>query len=244
MPGRLASGYPQRAQSPDCRVRRTTGDQASLTEGFTSGDPSVTAWANWAVSYVKYCDGGSMSGTRMDNHDRGLYYRGHFNLEAQLAHMVKYQGLGGYKEIVLAGCSAGGMACFIKCDFVASYFRNHSIPVKCICDAGVFTDVDTVTGAGNVMQVRYHDIAETMQSKPGLSPACVAGQTDWRQCLFSEHSFKYTSTDTFVINSIYNFGEWEHLLPPYPAGTFPPDATTPPPDWTACWPTVSGLTPW
>ena len=45
----------------------------------------------------------------------------------------------------------------------------------------MFLDVDTVTGAGNVMEARYHDIATNMASKPGLSPACVAGESDWRQ---------------------------------------------------------------
>ena len=58
------------------------------------------------------------------------------------------------------------------------------MPVKCICDAGLFLDVDTVTGAGKVMQTRYHDIADIMESKPGLSPACVGNESDWRQCIF------------------------------------------------------------
>ena len=47
----------------------------------------------------------------------------------------------------------------------------------------------------------------------------------------------------FVINSLYNFGEWELLAPPAAAGTFPPDTTTPPQDWAACWPSTGGLTP-
>jgi hypothetical protein len=58
------------------------------------------------------------------------------------------------------------------------------------------------------MQTRYHDIADVMESKAGLSPACVAAETDWRQCIFSQYSLKHTSTPTFVINSLYNFGEW------------------------------------
>ena len=35
--------------------------------GYTSGDPSKTRWANWATAYVKYCDGGSMTGTKEDS---------------------------------------------------------------------------------------------------------------------------------------------------------------------------------
>jgi hypothetical protein len=44
--------------------------------------------------------------------------------------MVATKGLGKFKEIVLSGCSAGGMACYLKCDFVSSYFAKHGIPVK------------------------------------------------------------------------------------------------------------------
>ena len=82
-----------------------------------------------------------------------MYYRGHYNIESQLDHMVKNHALDKYTEIILSGCSAGGMACYVKCDYVNAYFAKHSIPTKCICDAGMFLDVETVTGAGNVMQV-------------------------------------------------------------------------------------------
>ena len=145
-----------------------------------------------------------MTGTRMDpaparNGSGPLYYRGHFNIEAQLDSLVATKGLGTFEEVVLSGCSAGGMACYLKCDYVAGYFAKHGIPVKCICDAGMFLDIETVTGAGNVMQTRYHDIADNMESRPGLSPACVAGEADWRQCMFSQHTFAYTRVPTFVL---------------------------------------------
>jgi hypothetical protein len=38
--------------------------------------------------------------------------------------------------------------------YVSAFFKNHSVPVKCMCDAGMFLDIETVTGAGNVMQTR------------------------------------------------------------------------------------------
>ena len=236
--------------------------------GYTSGLPNVTKWANWATAYVTYCDGGSMTGTRATstparNGTGPLWYRGHYNIVAQLDSMVATKGLATYKEIILSGCSAGGMACCtcclpvavsaaaaadpsstdLKCEFVSTYFAKHSIPVKCICDAGLFLDVDTVTGAGNVMQKRYHDIANVMESKPGLSPSCLNGETMWQQCMFSEHSLKYSPVPTFVINSLYNFGEWAQLAPIYPPGTFPPDTGTPPKDWLKCYPANGQLTP-
>ena len=39
-----------------------------------------------------------------------MYYRGHYNIESQLDHMVKNHALDKYTEIILSGCSAGGMA--------------------------------------------------------------------------------------------------------------------------------------
>ena len=74
------------------------------------------------------------------------------------------------------------------------------------------------------LQTRYHDIAEVMESKPGLAPDCTAAEADWRQCMFSQYSLKYHKTPTFVINSLYNFGEWAMLNPGGPPGTFPPDS--------------------
>jgi len=215
--------------------------------GYLSGNSTETAWANWSVAYVKYCDGGSMTGTRMEptparNGSGPLYYRGHYNIVAQLDNMVATKALDGYEEIVLSGCSAGGMACYAKCDFVAGYFAKHSIPVKCICDAGMFLDVETVTNSGNIMEDRYHDIADVMESKPGLSPICTAAESDWRQCLFSEHSLKYMKTPTFVINSLYNFGAWALLAQTTP-GVFPVDGGPVPPEWADCWPATGKLTP-
>ena len=132
-------------------------------------------------------------------------------------------------KIVLSGCSAGGMACYLHCDYVAEYFSSNDIPVKCVCDAGMFLDVDTVTGAGNVMEKRYFDIADNMESKPGLSKTCIDSETDWRKCMFSQTSLKYVKTPTFVYNSLYNFGEWAMLAPDWN------DTGVPPPDWAQCW---------
>jgi O-palmitoleoyl-L-serine hydrolase len=245
----------EQANGANCAYRSKTGLGSSTSygekigstgyeggSGFTSGVSDITAFANFSVSYVKYCDGGSMTGTRMApvpgyNGSGPLYYRGHYNLEAQLDHMVATHHLDTYKEVVLAGCSAGGMACYVKCEYVASYFAVHSIPVKCICDAGMFLDIETVTGAGNVMQKRYHDIADVMESKPGLPAACVAGEEDWRQCIFSQHALKYHTTPTFVINSLYNFGEWAMLASSWL------DSGNAPADWQSCWPKNGGLSP-
>eukprot|EP01043_Picozoa_sp_COSAG02_P001150 COSAG02_NODE_23_length_52893_cov_58.101868_30_plen_291_part_00 len=213
--------------SANCHIRAnsTHGSSAALPptlpaaaieggRGYTSGNASRTAFADFGVAYARYCDGGSFSGTMTTpdialNGTPPLYYAGKYNLDAVMGDLVASHGVGSFQNVILSGCSAGGMACFIHCDYVANWFKdlNASIDVRCICDAGLFIDVPTVTGAGNVMRERFYDLADKMQTKPSLNPACVKGESDWRECMFSETALKYTKTPLFSMNSMYNFGE-------------------------------------
>jgi hypothetical protein len=56
------------------------------------------------------------------------------------------------------------------------------VSVKCVCDAGVFLDVETISGLGNVMEARYFDVADSMNAKDGLDPQCVAAEVR-RRCV-------------------------------------------------------------
>lgn len=269
--GMFGRCYPSDVQQPcepssshctaNCHIRAnsTHGSSSAYTPtlpakaieggtGYTSGNISRSAFAGFGVAYARYCDGGSFSGTMTTpdialNGTPPLYYAGKFNLDAVLGDLVASHGVGSFQNVILSGCSAGGMACFIHCDYVANWFKrvNTSIGVRCICDAGLFIDVPTVTGAGNVMRERFYDLADKMKTKPSLNPACIRAEPDWRECMFSETALKYTKTPLFTMNSMYNFGEWE-MLAPVTSQSFPPDTTAPPPDWASCWPGTGGLT--
>lgn len=265
--------YPSDIQQPcypstshctaNCHIRANTTTGSSLHypavvparaleggNGYLSGNATLAGrFANFAVAYANYCDGGSFSGTMTTpdialNGTPPLYYAGKWNLDAMLDELLKVYGVGEYERVVLSGCSAGGMACAIHCDYVRDYFHNvnASTDVKCICDAGVFMDIPTVTGAGDVMKMRFYDVADKMQTKASLNDACVEQEQNWQQCMFSETALKYTRTPHFVINSQYNFGEWE-MLAPTTNQSFPPDTTASPPDWQSCYPTIGSLTP-
>ena len=230
--------YPSDIQQPcepksshcgaNCHIRAAMGGGSSASyapsvpatafeggTGIISGDPALTGFADFAVAYVKYCDGGSFSGTMTVpdvalNETGPLYYAGKvralphvaapalapahspagcaaatpkYNLDAVMAELVAAHGVGGYERVVLSGCSAGGMSCYLHCDRVAAAFKAaaapHDIDVRCICDAGMFIDVPTVTGAGNVMRTRFFDLADKMGTKESLNPKCVAAEPDW-----------------------------------------------------------------
>lgn len=87
------------------------------------------------------------------------------------------------------------------------------------------------------MEKRFFDVAEVMESRQGLPAACVANESDWRVCIFSQKAAAYVQTPTFAINSLYNFAEWTILAESWL------DTGVPPPDWLACFPHNGGLTP-
>lgn len=203
--------------------------------GFLDGDPTSTGWANWAVAYVKYCDGGSFTGTRETPEPRGLHYRGKANLDAVLDDLSANHGMKTATEVVLSGCSAGGMACYLHCDYVAEYVQGKSPGVRsaCICDAGIFRDVPTVEGK-QIMRERYTDMVAGMNSS--LPENCLKSPPagDPALCAFSEHALATTKTPTFILNSLYNFGVWEELSTNIDGGL----AT----GWSSCAPGTGGIT--
>ena len=163
----------------------------------------MSAWANWAEAYFNYCDGGSLTGTRLapdTNHTAGgqdcpnatcngppIYYRGQHNFVAMLAQVIEQVKP---TEVLLSGGSAGGMAVYHQCDRAAAILAKHSIPLRCMPDAGLFPGDDwRVPDIGNSW------MADNMESKPGLNAACVEAyeqnRSDWRVCVKGAAALRY-----------------------------------------------------
>ena len=157
--------------------------------GYTSGLPNVTKWANWATAYVKYCNGGSVTGTRATstparNGTGPLWYRGHYNIVAQLDSMVATKGLANCKEIILSGCSAGGLLPQVRvrecllCEALDPgevHLRRGAVPRRKHRDRCRKRDAETVprhrqnhekyAGALSVMPQRGDDVAAVYVGK-------------------------------------------------------------------------------
>jgi hypothetical protein len=107
-----------------------------------SDDSSVNPrFYNWNAVYVKYCDGASFTGNKAEpvptSDGTSIYFRGALIFEAVLQSLVNNQRLHQAKEIILSGCSAGGLAVYHHCDALADTFSGTS--VKCLADAGYLT---------------------------------------------------------------------------------------------------------
>ena len=113
-----------------------------------SGDTGQSAFAEWGLLYVRYCDGGSFTGLRSSPaviNGTAVYYRGRAILDAVLADAAERHGLGAARRVVLTGGSAGGTATVANCDHVASVVAPAR--ARCVADAGFFLDTpNAMTG--------------------------------------------------------------------------------------------------
>ena len=53
--------------------------------------------------------------------NRTLYFRGKRIVRAVLLDLLRSRGMDGGTEVVLSGCSAGGLAVYLQADYVASF---------------------------------------------------------------------------------------------------------------------------
>lgn len=89
---------------------------------------------------LRYCDGGSFSGDSAYINDSSvLYFRGQRIWDAIITDLLQ-KGLAKAENVLLSGCSAGGLATFFHCDSLKERLGGATT-VKCLSDAGFFLDL-------------------------------------------------------------------------------------------------------
>jgi len=200
---------------PDCYGRSQTNlgssktypPTANLDGGYFSSDQRVNPQMyNWNMVYMKYCDGGSFSGdnatiTRWNNHP--LFFRGRRILQAMRDDLFNTKDLKSATDVVISGCSAGGLATFLHLDWWRDVLPT-STHVVGMPDSGFFLDYE------NPIK-RYHSSMiwtfEMMACESGVNDACVAawkpkGQA-WK-CFFAQHTSPFIQTPIFPLQSVYD----------------------------------------
>ena len=95
--------------------------------GIMSSDCTVNpSFCKFNRVFLAYCDGDSFAGNRdspvevkgTDGKLKPLYFRGRRILDAVLATLKSDFGLEGASDVLLTGCSAGGLATYLHTDYV------------------------------------------------------------------------------------------------------------------------------
>lgn len=68
---------------------------------------------NWNTVFIRYCDGGSFTGSNSSTtivQGMELFFRGKHILKAVIDDLLDNRGLSNATDVVVSGCSAGGLA--------------------------------------------------------------------------------------------------------------------------------------
>lgn len=164
-------------------------------------------FANYTQVYAMYCDGGSWTGDAARAvvvNGKKVWYKGRRLLDALLDHL-ETEGLKSADELMFGGCSAGGLTCYLHCDYVASRMPA-AVKTKCICDAMFSANVPHYDGAVGFpadMQWGY----SAWNSSGSANAACAASfaaPADRWKCFFGQEAAKHVQTPLFVLNSKYD----------------------------------------
>ncbi|KAG0537560.1 hypothetical protein BDA96_03G159100 [Sorghum bicolor] len=176
----------------------------------------------WNRVKIRYCDGASFAGEGFDK-ENGFYFRGQRIWDATVRHLLSI-GMASAEQVLLTGCSAGGLAVILHCDQFQAFFPRSTTVVKCLADAGLFLDASDVSG-GRSLRSYYSDIVAMQGVAPNLPPACTA-RLDTTSCFFPQNVIDGINTPIFLLNAAYDVWQIQESLAP--TGADPSGA------WRAC----------
>ncbi|TKV95064.1 hypothetical protein SEVIR_9G336500v4 [Setaria viridis] len=189
--------------------------KVEVFSGILSNLPAMNPdFYNWNRVKLRYCDGGSFSGDSAYINDSSvLYFRGQRIWDAIITDLLQ-KGLAKAENVLLSGCSAGGLATFFHCDSLKERLGGATT-VKCLSDAGFFLDLQFFSSLVSVQGVQKN-----------LNKDCQ-NSTDYPYlCFFPQYALPYIRTPYFILNSAYDVYQFHHI--------FVPPSSDPRGQWSRC----------
>jgi len=201
------------------------GPSMKLDGGYMSLDKEINPLMyNWNAVFLRYCDGGSLSGDKptptVVDQNTTIHFRGRAILDAEIESLLNDRGMNEATDVVVSGCSAGGLATFLHCDHWATAIMtatNGAAKVVCMPDSGFFLDEELGPKYHLNMQKVY---TLHQSSSKGLNAACVAAEDDTSNCIFAQHTLPYIKTPIFMLQSQYD--SWQSTFVAGACNGWPP----------------------
>jgi len=208
--------------TPECFARSKTNLGSSKAYGKTintskmggyfSPDPKVNSLMyNWNKVFLAYCDGASFSGnnetvTMYQGHP--LHFKGFRNLQAYKYDLDFNRKFRQATDVVISGCSAGGLATYLHLD----WWREHIIhrtKVVGLPDSGFFLDFEGPPQYASKMRWVFAQ----QNSTAGLNQRCIAAnKASPNKCIFAEHTAPHITTPYFPMQSVYDSWQLSNVL--------------------------------
>jgi len=209
--------------------------------GVMSDDCKVNPdFCNFNRVYLPYCDGNSFSGNRdapLVYNNTNLYFRGKRNIDATFQALTASHGFNKATNVVLTGCSAGGLATYMHTDYVATLLPTTVQKYGAIPISGFFLLHNNVENKP-VYPNEIQSIFTIANSTHGVNDACIAAKTaaDQWQCNFATEIYKYIKSPIFSLDSNYDSWQTSCILTSEPVadGSSANGNCSAAPGWQAC----------
>lgn len=181
---------------------------------------------NFHTVYVRYCDGGSFAGMSDQPYEnKTLYFRGKANRDATIHALLKDHGMNKASEVLISGCSAGGLGVYLGLDDMADIIKsaNSNITVKGLVDSAFFMDhkgrknkpvpgYDAVINGELDYSTAMKNVFHFMNISAGAPRSCLARhKTDPSKCIFAENILPTIKTPLFALQPLFDHWQLWHV---------------------------------
>ena len=177
--------------------------------GILSPDATINPiFSQFTRVYVPYCDGFSFMGHRASPVTVGsqtLYFRGHANLQRTLNELDRQFQLKAATDVLVAGCSAGGLSTILHVDRVRAFVPN-ALRVAGVPDSGFFLNATNIYGQfdyGAQMAAGW----QLHNASAGANAACLKALGNTPSCSMAPYVTPLVSSPLYVLNSF--FDSWQ-----------------------------------
>lgn len=188
----------QRAQTP-LGSSKTWTNTVVMGDSFSRIAAQNPLMANWTFVYLPYCDGGSFTGNNISTNPQ-LWFMGLNIRNAVVASLQANYGFDAATDIVVGGCSAGGLAAYLHVDYYAQLFPKAT--TRGMPDSGFFLDGNYSRDGKPDYEWRMSNLYSFMNSSASIIPAC--NQKLGYLCLFAYHILPFIQSPVFALNSAYD----------------------------------------
>ena len=224
-------GYRSTLVDPDVLPQ----DAQASTGYFNRSEPK-NSMADWTWVFIRYCDGFSFS-SDVDapaivplnvTANATVTMRGLRVLRAVQADLLTRGGMAAATDVVVGGCSAGGMAVFIHCDGWAAAIAaaGSGARVTCLADSGWFPLIPDAGFPSPWFNGVWSGAFTRLNASAAAHASCLAAHnaSDAWQCIMPEVAARHTATPLFMYQSAYDSFQifnMERCIP------MPPDPKSP-----------------
>jgi hypothetical protein len=176
--------------------------------GFLGGDPNQNInFYNWNRFDFPTCDGTGHQGYITNPVQIGnetLYFKGHENVKEGFKFIFDKVKIEDMDELVVIGCSAGGLATFYWVQYLADYIHllNKNVKIYGIPDSGFFVDHINLKTKDNDYKLKLKILSDEVNREEVLpvNTECVKENLNEKHnCLLAENLLKYIKVPFLMI---------------------------------------------